>query len=115
MSRSASEASLCVPLIRIFISSRFLRAPFPDFVQIVRAETKFGGRGYLARLFGGSHTDNRAGDRRVSQRPGDGDLAGARVVGLSDPAQDLDQLQVLGQERLLKIRIVPAPVIVVNM
>src|SRR5579864_7673128 len=84
--------------------------PFDD-GEVVAAQLEVGGADDRIDLVGPSEADDRAVDGRVTQGPGDGDGAKARVVALCNGTHALDDREALGEARLLEARIVLAPVV----
>src|SRR5437868_13706507 len=80
--------------------------------EVVGAEVEAPGADDRVDLVGPAETDDRAVDRRVAQRPGDGHCAETRVVAVCHRLHPLDQGEVLRELRLLEAGIVLAPVVV---
>src|SRR5215469_3104018 len=65
-----------------------------DLKHLIRTQPEFCRAHDLPGLLGRSHTYNRPGDDRISQRPGDGNFAGRVTVTLADAAKDLHQPEI---------------------
>src|ERR1039458_3344532 len=92
-------------------SGRLPHQPLLDFHHVVRAELDVGGAGNAAYLLGAADADDRTSDRWIPQGPRDGHFAGRRVVALADRAQRLDQPQIAGEQRFLKVRAAFPPIV----
>src|ERR671922_224633 len=95
----------------VVVASVMSGAPF-DRREVVLVEVEVGGADDRVDLVGAAEADDRAVNRRVDQRPGDGDGADTRLVAVRHRPQALDQLEVLREPRLLEARVALAPVVV---
>src|SRR5260370_3208692 len=83
-----------------------------DFGNLFSRKLQRSGAHDTFRLLGIARADNRSGDGRRSQHPGDGHFTGGAAVALADLAKPFDQLEIFGETRLAEFRIASAKIIV---
>ena len=82
-----------------------------DPLQLVFAEAKLGGADYAVYLIRSPAPDDGRSNGPVSQRSGDGDLAGGPVVLGPDLLKYLHEPQVAREPRFLEVAGTPTPVV----
>src|SRR5260370_27594386 len=82
-----------------------------DFGNLFSRKLQLSGADDTFRLLGIARADNRSGDGRRAQHPGDGHFTGGSAVACADLAKPFDELDIFGETRLAEFRIASAKII----
>ena len=93
------------------LGSRSARLPKASISQLLRRQPEVQSARDASNLLRLAHADNGRGDCGIVQCPGDGDLTRRPAMPVADLTKQFDKLKIAREFGLLKLDILPAPVI----